>query len=59
LFVKEQADCTALLRFANRCVRQQQRSEIMLDFAELVNFFFLRPPLLLLVELRRCEGPEL
>jgi hypothetical protein len=32
---------TALLRFANRFVRQQQRSEIMQCFAMLVNFFFL------------------
>jgi len=31
---------TALLRFANRFVRQQQRSEIMQRFAMIVNFFF-------------------
>jgi len=29
-----------LLRFANRFVRQQQRSEIMQRFAMFVNFFF-------------------
>jgi hypothetical protein len=31
---------TALLRSANRFVRQQQRSEIMQCFAMIVNFFF-------------------
>jgi len=34
--------CTALLRLANRFVRQQQRSEIMQCFAMFVNFFFYR-----------------
>ncbi|MCS0810861.1 hypothetical protein NX774_23325, partial [Massilia agilis] len=38
--VKEQADHAALLRCANRFVRQQQRSEIMQRFAFVVNFIF-------------------
>uniref|UniRef100_UPI0028B16AFA hypothetical protein n=1 Tax=Massilia sp. TaxID=1882437 RepID=UPI0028B16AFA len=39
LIVKEPLFCTVLLRFANRFVRQQQRSEIMQCFAMFVNFF--------------------